>query len=304
MKILLTGANGFLGQHLCLYLAEKGFAVSALSRGAARIPATFPFDYYSVELTDEAAVRQLVNAIQPDVVIHAAAKSKPDECQEHQDECLLHNVQATAYLLHASAALQQQPHFIFISTDFVFGENGPHAETDEPAPLNFYGQSKLMAEKLVLNSGLPAAIVRPVFIYGPVWPGLRGSFLHWVQQQLQRNEAIKVVSDQVRTPTFVTDICRSIAQIIAQKAKGFFHIAGDDRISPYDMAVATATNLGLDAALITKVTSDTFKEPVIRAKRSGLTTMRARQELGFVPTPFTKGLELTFHPILPYAYSA
>lgn len=304
MKLLLTGANGFLGQHLCLYLQQQGFDVLAVSRGASRLPELFRGRYIATDLSDQPAVQMLFEAEQPDVVIHTAAMSKPDECQQHQDACLLQNVQVTANLLEAAALLRQPPQFIFISTDFVFGEHGPHAETDEPAPLNFYGFSKLQAEQLVQQSGLAYAIVRPVFIYGPIWPGLRPSFLHWVQAKLQQHETIQIVSDQLRTPTFVMDICAAITQIICRKAGGIFHIAGNDRLSPYDMAVTTAETLGLDASLIRNVTSESFKEPVTRAKRSGLTTRRAQQELDFQPTPFRTGVSLTFHIPQPYAHPA
>ncbi|MFX8685162.1 sugar nucleotide-binding protein, partial [Acinetobacter baumannii] len=73
-------------------------------------------------------------------------------------------------------------HFMYISTDFIFGENGPHDENETPAPLNFYGESKLMAEQLVKTMKQHYTIVRPVFIYGPSYGNMRPSFLHWVKK--------------------------------------------------------------------------------------------------------------------------
>ncbi len=292
MKILITGANGFLGQYLCTSLANKGFEVVATSRGDCRIANLSGIKYQSVDVTKKSAVIKILQDEQPDVVIHNAAMSKPDECQNNQSECLLQNVEATKFLVEGSQLLNT--HFIYISTDFVFGENGPHDEAATPAPLNFYGDSKLQAEHLVQQSGLPFAIVRPVFIYGQLLPSTKPTFIHWVQQNLEKGKPIKVVNDQQRTPTFVADICDGIFAIINQKAQGIFHLAGKDIVSPYAMAVTVATVLGLDASLIEPVTSETFIEPVKRAKRSGLKIDKARQILGYNPVGFEEGVRLSF----------
>ena len=296
MKVLITGANGFLGQHLCKYLSLQGFHVLAVSRGPSRIPPQVNVDYTSVELADAKAVDVLIQSAQPDILIHNAALSKPDECNNNQPLCLQQNVEVTTNLLQAFRAIQSsQKRFIYISTDFIFGENGPHAEDDATGPLNFYGTSKLLAEQQVIESGFPYAVIRPVFIYGPVWDGLRGSFLHWVKNNLEKQQPIKVVSDQQRTPTYVEDICKGIEQVIVQQKSGAFHLAGKDIVSPYQMAIATATVLGLDATLIEKVTSDTFIEPVKRAKRSGLTIDKAIAELNYQPVSFEEGIKRTFN---------
>jgi len=295
MNILVTGANGFLGQHLTKHLTNLQYTTIAAGRGLRRIPSKIPVTYHSIELTDEAAVNGIINSTQPNIIIHTAANSKPDDCEKDKEGCLQNNVEATRYLLQAFKQLNpSNALFIYLSTDFIFGENGPHNENDITGPLNFYGESKLMAEQLVTNGGVPYAIVRPVFIYGEVWDGLRPSFLHWVRNNLQQNKPIKVVSDQLRTPTFVDDICNGIAAIIAQHKTGVFHLAGKDILSPYDMAVTTAEVLGFDTPLIENVTSETFPEPVRRAKRSGLNIARAQAELGYEPVSFTEGVKRTF----------
>jgi len=290
--VLITGSNGFLGQHLTLYLAAKGYIVIATGRGLCRIGVPGIFQYVSLELTDPIAVDQCLTKYQPSVVIHNAAMSKPDECEQNRDLCLLNNVRVTKFLLSASQSFR--PHFIYISTDFVFGENGPHSENAIPAPLNFYGETKLLSEKLVKESGLLYSIVRPVFIYGPCFKGMRPSFLHWVQQNLEAGKKIKVVCDQQRTPTFVTDICKGIETILLQQKGGDFHLAGKDILTPYEIAVKVTEVLHLDASLIEQANAASFPEPVKRAKRSGLQIDKARQLLHYNPVSFAEGIALTF----------
>ena len=292
MNLIITGANGFLGQHLTAFFAGKGFTVMGVSRGQRRIPEKINIIYQESELTSVSNLRNLFENFQPAVIIHTAAMSKPDECDALKEQCLLNNVKATGHLVQFAKELQA--HFIQISTDFIFGENGPHAEEAIPNPLNFYGQSKLMAEELVMDSGLPFTIIRPVFIYGKLWEGMRPSFLHWVKQNLEQGKKIKVVTDQVRTPTYVEDICRGIETVVQKKITGKYHLAGKDSLSPYQMALTVAEVLRLNQSLIEPVTADTFPETVIRAKKSGLLIHKAQKELGYEPVSFKEGVRLTF----------
>ena len=295
MKILITGANGFLGQHLSVYLKQKGFDVIAISRGECRIPSNFNIPYYPAELTQRSDVEQLVWETQPDMIIHSAAISKPDECETDREKCILHNVSATQFLLTAfEKHANTNSHFIFTSTDFVFGEGGPHSEEDVPEPINFYGESKLMAEKLFAETSVVFTIVRPVFMYGPVWSGLRSSYLQQVKNALQQNQPIKAVSDQLRTPTYVYDVCRGIEQMIVHKKGGVYHLAGKNILSPYQMALSIADYFHLDGALIEEVTLNSFFEAARRPLRSGLKIAKAQEHLGYDPVTFEEGIKLTF----------
>ncbi len=294
MKVLITGSNGFLGQHLCLHFCTNKYEVTAASRGDCRIPVA-NFKYYKIDFINRDAVAQMMQTVQPDIVIHNAAMSRPDECEKNKSECLKQNVEATKnLLLSLKSSGFENSHFIYISTDFVFGENGPHSEDDVLQPLNFYGETKLEAEEAVKQALVNYVIVRPVFIYGPVWQGLRPSFLHWVKNNLEQQKCIKVVSDQLRTPTFVGDICKGIEQIICLKKQGVFHLAGKDILSPYQMAITTANALNLNISLIGNVTFATFKEPVMRAKNGVLNIDKAIKELAYNPVSFEEGVNLTF----------
>ena len=141
MKVLVTGANGFTGQHLVKTLVGKGFEVIATSRDASRLPSYNNLTYYNIELTDVRNVENLFDLTRPSAVIHTAAMSKPDECAANPSLCNANNIEATQHLLDAATKVGTQ-HFVYLSTDFIFGEGGPHAEDDVPAPLNLYGASK------------------------------------------------------------------------------------------------------------------------------------------------------------------
>lgn len=292
MKIVVTGANGFTGQHVAQYLASKGFQVFALSRGEARLAEHNLIHYHDCELTNVSSVDSIIMQIEPDWIIHIAAMSKPDECNNNRENCLLHNVQATIHL--GEAAIKHHSQFIYFSTDFIFGENGPHGEDDITGPLNFYGESKLQAENWVKQHIPNAVIVRPVFIYGPELLGSRPSFIQWVQKQLIQEKSIKVVNDQKRTPTYVFDICQGLETIIVDNHSGVFHLAGAEIITPYEMALEVAKCLSLNAGLIEAVDSTTFPEPVKRAKQSGLKIDRARSILNYKPHSFVEGVRKSF----------
>jgi dTDP-4-dehydrorhamnose reductase len=293
MKVLVTGANGFTGQHLVKTLVNKGFEVIATCRNNTRLPLYNNIIYYNIELTDVSIVENLFDLTKPDAVIHTAAMSNPDKCAADPAACRANNVTVTQHLLDAANHARTK-HFVYLSTDFIFGENGPHAEDDTPSPLNLYGASKLEAEALVASSSIKTTIVRPVFMYGPVWKNLRPSFIQWVAGKLQNGEPIKVVTDQARTPTYIGDLCWGIQKIINDQVPGVFHLAGKDIVSPYDMAVAVANHLHLPTSLIEPVTASTFQEPVKRAQRSGLKIDKAVSELGYAPHSFAEALQKCF----------
>ena len=293
MKMMITGSNGFLGQHLTHFLAAKNHQIMALSKGEQRIPVG-NFSYCSVDLTHEHSLAAAFRSFVPELVIHCAAMSKPDECHQNQAECLLHNVTATENLLTHSSKVGAR--FLYVSTDFIFGENGPHSEDTLPDPLNFYGKSKLMAEDRVRAAGLDYHIVRPVFIYGKTWLGMRPSFIQWVSQNLEAGKSIKVVTDQLRTPSYVLDLCKGIELVFNGPVGTEYHLAGKDQLSPYEMALIVARVRNLDAGLITPVNADNFPEIVTRAKHSGLKIDKAVEELGYSPVDFETGVLLSFEP--------
>jgi len=257
MKILVTGANGLLGQHLVNLLVEQGYQVVATGRGGSRLPASLAAQcmYHDTDITDEWAVHELFVKEAPEVVVHAAAMTQVDECQLNQERCEAVNVKATAQLVLEAEAVSG--HFIYLSTDFVFdGEKGNYSEDDHLNPVSWYGFTKVQAESIVETSELPWAIVR--------------------------------------TPTYVEDLAMGVLLIIRKKAEGIYHISGKDRLSPYEMALQTAQVAGLDASLIERVDASVFKQPAKRPPVTGFDISKAKKELGYAPVSFEEGLTLMF----------
>jgi dTDP-4-dehydrorhamnose reductase len=297
-KILITGANGFLGQHLISYFIQQNMEVIAKGRKeASHFLQANNIPYFVCDITNDKVVENLIATIKPFAIVHTAAMSKPDECELDKTTCLKINVDATNNL--SKAALKNNvSQFIFTSTDFIFGNNGPYAENDLGTPLNFYGNSKLQAEfslqKNFLNTDTKLCIVRPVFMYGKAFEGSKGNFPQWVKDNLKENKKIKVVTDQLRTPTYVEDICAAIHEMILQNKSDTYHLAGSEIISPYSFACSIANLFQFDEKLIEPVHASTFKELAERPINNRLDCSKATAELNFKPTSIKEGLAKTF----------
>lgn len=295
MKVLVTGANGMLGQQLVRRLIQEGkFHVFATGRGTDRLNiASGGYTYVAADLSDFRAVEAMVKKIHPHIIVHAGGMTQPNECAADAKACWRANVGGTRALL--KAATQCKSFFIYVSTDFVFdGEAGPYDEQAVPNPVNGYGESKLLAEEIVQWSNLPWTIVRTITVYGPASEGGRTNFVTRVQDQLSKGMEMKVVNDQWRTPTYVQDLAKAILLVMLKNARGIFHVSGKEMLTPYQLGCMLANMLQLDASLLLPVSSVSLHEPAKRPPKTGFIITKAIRELGFVPTPLEEGLKKTF----------
>ena len=294
MRILVTGANGFLGFYLIRRLLEKDHQVIATGKGDCRLPfsATTNFIYETMDFTDPFAVQDVFEKYKPEAVVHTGAISKPDDCEKDQWQSYRVNVEGTITLL--VNAEEYKSFFLFLSTDFIFdGEKGMYREEDQAKPVNFYGKTKAEAETEVQEYKYDWAIVRTVLVYGQPNAG-RGNILSVVKEKLEKGEEYKVFNDQVRTPTYVEDLATGIVLITEKKATGIYHLSGTDILTPYEMASKAAEHLQLDKTLIKKVTAADFVQPAKRPAKTGLIIDKAKRELEFQPISFEEGLKKTF----------
>ncbi|MET0462854.1 MAG: SDR family oxidoreductase [Chitinophagaceae bacterium] len=293
MKILITGANGFVGHYLVKELIATGHYVIATGKSANRLPFTQRnFIYEQMDFTDPFNVHDIFEKHQPEFVIHAGAMGKPDEVEAQQWQAYLVNVEGTVTLL--TNAEEYQSFFVYVSTDFVFsGGEGEYTEEDMPGPVNYYGKTKLDAEEAVKEYTHDWSIVRTVLVYGQPASG-RSNILTIVKDKLEKGESYNVVDDQWRTPTYVEDLARGISLIIDKRAKGIFHIAGKDKLTPFRMAKETAVYLGLNDDLIKRVTAADFTQPAARPANTTFVIDKAKAELGYEPGSFLEGLQKMF----------
>jgi dTDP-4-dehydrorhamnose reductase len=291
MKILVTGANGLLGQKLSFLLMEDLSVEPVLT---ARGKLTFQQSrgqYSSLDIADPEQLKIVMNQHRPDVVINAAAMTIVDDCEMRQGECWKANVTSVENLVKACTEINAR--LIHVSTDFIFeGDKGPLDENAKPNPVNFYGKSKLAAEDVIQKSNTSWAILRTVLVYGITHDLSRSNIVLWVKESLQAGKTIKVVNDQWRTPTLAEDLAMGCYLAAKKNAKGIYNISGKDFMSPYDIAIRTARFFNLNESLITATDSTQFKQPARRPLKTGFLIDKARKDLGYEPHSFDEGLKI------------
>lgn len=291
--ILVTGANGFVGSHFIEELSDHNLhaiATGSTKESAIKLPANV--HYQQMDFTNREEVEKVFFAFKPHIVLHCGAMSKPDDCELQKEKAVLTNVEGTRNLL--SEAASYQSHFIFLSTDFVFsGNKGMYREEDQRAPVNFYGETKLQAEDAVIAYPFPWTIVRTVLVYGRSING-KATFIENIVAAVKRGEALRIFNDQVRTPTFVSDLVTGLLSIIQKRATGIFHLSGKDRMTVYDAAVNAIRVNDLDEKLITPIKEGDLAAPARRPKLTGFNLAIANNVLGYDPTSYEDGLRRTF----------
>lgn len=293
MRILITGANGLLGQKLVTLLIAKGEEeIIATGRGANRLPFNAQkFTYAPLDITQNQAVAQCLATYQPDVVIHTAAMTNVDQCEEEKEACWRLNVMAVQHLAEACRA--QKAFLIHLSTDFIFdGQEGPYDEAAKANPISYYGESKWAAEQLLAKSGVAHAIVRTVLVYGIAHDMSRSNIVLWVKKSLEEGKEIKVVTDQLRSPTLAEDLAMGCYLIAKQRAEGVFNISGKDLLTPYQMAVQTAEFFGLSKQTLQQADASNFTQTAKRPPKTGLLIHKAQSILGYQPHSFEEGIAL------------
>ncbi len=299
MKILITGSNGLLGQKLVYKLRNQpGIACIATARGVNRLVKQEGYVYDSLDITDKKNVETVFAKHLPDVVINTAAMTNVDACETDRDACWLMNVTAVENQVNVLENLKAQhkdynPHFIHLSTDFIFdGTHGPLDENEKPNPLSYYAESKLAAESIVTASALDWAIARTVLVYGIVDNMSRSNIVLWVKANLEQGKTINVVDDQFRTPTLAEDLADGCILIAQKRAKGIYNISGRDFYSILELAHVVADYYGLDKSLIRPSKSADIKQPAKRPPITGFIIDKAVNELGYQPHSFTEGIRL------------
>ena len=244
-KVLVTGANGMLGQDLCPILTKNGYEV-------------IKTDIHNLDITDAEIVEKTLIQERPDFVIHCAAYTNVDKAEEDIETARLINAKGTENI--AKACKKANATMVYISTDYVFDGNGtkPYQPTDKTAPLNNYGLTKWEGEEAVRNNLEKYYICRTSWLYGH-----HGKNFVETMLSLADKPELKVVDDQVGCPTWTVDLANAIIKIIENKPYGTYHTCGGGSTSWYGFAKEIFTRAKLNVNL-NPCTTDEFPRPAKR----------------------------------------
>ena len=285
MKLLITGASGLYGSKLASRAIEKDFEVYSSDVQELSVYGTF----VKLDVSNKELVNEVFKRVKPDVVVHAASLTDVDKCELNQDLAWKINVEGTKNIVEAAKNIDSS--LIYISTDYVFnGEKGNYRESDEPAPINFYGLTKLKAEEVVKTQA-EYFIARPSVIYGSTPAAGKVNFVLWLIETLRKREHVNIITDQWVTPTLNTNLAEMTLEVIERRLTGTYHLCGATRVSRFEFAQLVADVFGLDKSLIDSALSSQFKWPAKRPMDSSLDTSKAQQTLQNKPLKIDDALK-------------
>ena len=279
MKILITGAGGMLGTDLGNVLSPEFEIVGLERRPVTHL--TVPYDI--CDLTQARKTRDAILSHKPEVIIHTAAMTDVDYCEEHHDEALANNVAATEHVV--AAANEIDAPVIFYSTDYVFDgkKNGAYEETDIPNPLSFYGKTKRMGEEHILRTAKRALIFRISWLFG-IWGRC---FPKAILRQAAEVTKMNVVDDQIGRPTWSWDVSRAMRQlllnskdVLLKPGAEIFHLGNTGTVHWADYARFILKGAGLGVVKIKDIPSAHLKRPAPRPANSVLSLEKSEKILG------------------------
>lgn len=289
MKVLVTGVGGQLGHDVMNELACRGHQgvgsdIAPVYSGIADGSAVTEMPYVPMDITNDAQVRQVMDDVRPDAVIHCAAWTAVDlaEDADKQPKVRAINVDGTAHL--AAACKAQDCKMMYISTDYVFNGQGQtpwQPDCKDYQPLNYYGETKLGGELAVSSALEKYFIVRIAWVFG-----LNGkNFIKTMLQLGKTHDKLRVVCDQIGTPTYTLDLARLLADMIESDKYGYYHATNEGGyISWYEFACEIFRQAGLPVQVDAVTTAEYGASKAARPFNSRLDKSKLAEN-GFTPLP-------------------
>lgn len=247
MKVLVTGVKGQLGYDVVRELERRGHEAVGV-------------DIEEMDITKEDEVRRVISSTAPDVIIHCSAYTAVDRAEEEPEVCRLVNADGTANI--AAMCAETGCKLIYLSTDYIFSGDGerPWEPEDEPSPLNVYGQTKYEGEQAIKAKLDKYFIVRISWVFG-----INGNnFIKTMLRLGKENGAVKVVDDQIGSPTYTADLAVLLADMAESEAYGQYHATNEGLCSWYEFAKEIFRAAGMNDVSVTPVPTEAFP---VKAKR-------------------------------------
>jgi len=287
MKFLVTGSAGLVGQNVVGDLVKQNYEVYSIYHDDKPIDG-IPI---SLDLSDFEKIKQIMQKIKPDIVIHLAAMTNVDLCETEKE--LAHTVNTKSTETLAKEAAKINAFFVYVSTDYVFdGKEGMRNEDDIPSPLGYYGKTKLEGERSLNNLASNWAIARTSTPFG--LHKTKKSFPLWVKENLESKKEIPVLVDQFTSPTYVPNLSKMLIEISTKQIVGTIHTAGATRISRYKLAELVAEKQNLDKKLLHPASMSEMNWKAQRPKDSSLDVSWAAEILDEKPQTIHQSLDILF----------
>lgn len=262
MKIMIIGAGGQLGSELINILQDDTL---------------IPLTHLDIEMTDPQQVNDILSSNLPDIVINTTAYHRVDDCEDHIEKSFAVNAYAVRALAKICSELDIT--LVHFSTDYVFGgeKKTPYKEDDLPNPLSVYAVSKLAGEYFVRNICRRHFVIRTCGLYGAKGiSGKGGNFVELMIRSAKENKPIKVVEDQIVTPTYAKELAAKVSQLIRRGRYGLYHATNNGECSWYEFAKTIFMLTGIDAD-ISPVTAAAYGAKARRPAYSVLENRKMKQ---------------------------
>ena len=283
-RLLITGASGFLGWNLCV-VARESYNVSGTA--FSNNPEIRGVTIHNVDLRRKINVQKLLDEVNPDIVIHAAATSSPNYCEKNPKESYETNVEATEIL--ATLCAEKHIRLLFTSTDMVFdGKKSPFSETSQTHPLNVYGKHKLLAEERLLSAYPSALVCRMPLMFGNPGPCSQTFIQPWLST-LRSGGQLKLFIDEWRTNVSGSVAAEGLLLAAGTNLSGILHLGGSERISRYDFGLMLAEIFELNNDSILAFKQSEVKMAAPRPRDVSMDSSRAFS-MGYNPPSIAKQL--------------
>jgi dTDP-4-dehydrorhamnose reductase len=263
LKVAVIGSSGQLGQDLMRLFGEEAVG----------------FAHEDLDVTDDESVASAIGSLKPDWVLNTAAFHRVDDCEV--DLTRTFAVNAIGALNVARAAADAGSGVVFYSTDYVFGgeerkRNHPYEEADTPQPLSVYGTSKVAGEQLVMQANARHLVVRSAGLYGTATSRKGWTFPELMLNKARTDGFVRVVTDQVLSPTFTADLAQKTRELIEHDAVGLFHLTNDGECSWFEFARGALDLAGVEAKM-EPIDSGQLQQRARRPSYSALTSARLEE---------------------------